>query len=75
MPLPQVAPPAPLALADRQYSLSRLASIAGLAAAAAVSVGRSGRPIELLEQARGTCAARILDLGGCSALSPTCWIR
>jgi hypothetical protein len=58
--LPQVAPHA-LTPADRQYSLSRLASIAGLAAAAAVSAGHPGRAVELLEQTRGILAGVTLD--------------
>jgi len=56
----QVAPHS-LARADRQYSLSRLASIAGLAAAAAVSAGQPRRAVELLEQTRGILAAVTLE--------------
>jgi tetratricopeptide (TPR) repeat protein len=72
--LPQAAPRA-LARADRQYSLSRLASIAGLAAAAAVTVGQPGRAVELLEQTRGilaadTLAARDGHLPGLRAVAP-----
>jgi hypothetical protein len=58
--LAQITPHA-LTRADRQYSLSRLASIAGLAAAAAVSAGHPGRAVELLEQTRGILAAVTLD--------------
>ena len=58
--LPQVAPHG-LARADRQYSLGRLASIAGLAAAAAVTAGQPGQAVELLEQTRGILAADILE--------------
>jgi hypothetical protein len=54
--LPQAAP-STLVRADQQYSLGRLASIAGLAAAAAVAAGQPGRAVELLEQTRGILAA------------------
>jgi len=55
------AAPRNLTRADRQYSLGRLASIAGLAAAAAVTAGQPGRGVELLEQTRGILAADTLD--------------
>jgi hypothetical protein len=61
--LPQGAP-RNLTRADRQYSLGRLASIAGLAAAAAVTAGQPGRAVELLEQTRGILAADTLDARG-----------
>ena len=61
--LPQAAP-RNLTRADRQYSLGRLASIAGLAAAAAVAAGQPGRGVELLEQTRGILAADTLDARG-----------
>ena len=61
--LPHAAP-RNLARADRQYSLGRLASIAGLAAAAAVAAGQPGRAVELLEQTRGILAADTLDARG-----------
>jgi len=55
------AAPSTLARADRQYSLGRLASIAGLAAAAAVAAGQPGRAVELLEQTRGILAADTIN--------------
>ena len=61
--LPQAAPHN-LTRADRQYSLGRLASIAGLAAAAAVAAGQPARGVELLEQTRGVLAADTLDARG-----------
>ena len=61
--LPQAAP-RNLTRADRQYSLGRLASIAGLAAAAAVAAGQPWRGVELLEQTRGILAADTLDARG-----------
>lgn len=61
--LPQAASRT-LTRADRQYSLGRLASIAGLAAAAAVAAGQPGRGVELLEQTRGILAADTLDARG-----------
>jgi len=61
--LPQAAP-RNLTRADRQYSMGRLASIAGLAAAAAVAAGQPGRGVELLEQTRGILAADTLDARG-----------
>jgi tetratricopeptide (TPR) repeat protein len=72
--LTQIAPRS-LTRADRQYSLSRLASIAGLAAAAAVAAGQPGRAIELLEQTRGilaadSLAARDRDLPRLGAVAP-----
>jgi tetratricopeptide (TPR) repeat protein len=72
--LTQVAPRS-LTRADRQHSLSRMASIAGLAAAAAVAAGQPGRAIELLEQTRGilaadSLAARDRDLPRLRAVAP-----
>ena len=61
--LPQAAP-RNLTRANPQYSLGRLASIAGLAAAAAVTAGQPGRGVELLEQTRGILAADTLDARG-----------
>ena len=58
--LPQVTPRA-LVRADREHSLGRLASLAGEAAAAAVTAGRPGRAVELLEQTRGVLVADTLD--------------
>ena len=58
--LPQVAPRA-LVRADREHSLGQLASLAGQAAAAAVTAGRPGRAVELLEQTRGVLVADTLD--------------
>ena len=58
--LPQVAPRA-LARADREHSLGQLASLAGQAAAAAVTARRPGRAVELLEQTRGVLVADTLD--------------
>ena len=58
--LPQVVPRA-LVRADREYSLGRLASLAAQAAAVAVTAGRPGRAVELLEQTRGVLVADTLD--------------
>ena len=58
--LPQVAPRL-LVRSDREYSLGRLASLAGRAAAAAVAAGRPDRAVELLEQTRGVLVAETLD--------------
>ena len=58
--LPQISSRA-LSRADREYSLSRLATLAGEAAAAAVTAGRNERAVELLEQTRGVLVADILD--------------
>ena len=56
--------PRHLTRGDRQYSLGRLASIAGLAAAAAVAARQPWRGVELLEQTRGILAADTLDARG-----------
>jgi len=58
--LPQLAPRV-LVQADREHGLSRLANLAGEAAAAAVTAGQPGRAVELLEQTRGILAAGTLD--------------
>ncbi|HEY9374643.1 CHAT domain-containing protein, partial [Streptomyces sp.] len=57
--LPLVAP-RELARRDRQYTLRRTAGLAASAAAAAVSAGRPGRAVELLERTRGVLAADAL---------------
>ena len=58
--LPQVAPRV-LVRADREHGLGQMASLAGQAAAVAVTAGRPDRAVELLEQTRGVLVADTLD--------------
>jgi hypothetical protein len=58
--LPLVVPRT-LVRADQQHAVSNLASLASQVAAAAVSAGRLGRAVELLEQTRGILVADTLD--------------
>jgi tetratricopeptide (TPR) repeat protein len=58
--LPQLAPRA-LGRADREYNLGALRSLAEEAAVLAVTAGRPGRAVELLEQTRGVLVADTLD--------------
>ena len=71
--LPQVAPRW-LASHDRRRQLSRTGGLASTAASAAVTVGRPGRAIELLEQARGVLLGEAMgargDLTELQALDP-----
>ena len=59
--LPRVASRA-LARSDLQHAAGRVASLAGDAAAAAVTAGLPERAVELLEQTRGLLVADALDL-------------
>src|ERR1039457_2389190 len=49
---------------DREYRLGEVAGISAQAAATALSAGRPGRAVELLEQARGLLLAEITDTRG-----------
>ena len=58
--LPQVTPRW-LARADREYQLGAVGSLAGVAAAAAITAGRPERAVEMLEQTRGVLVADTVD--------------
>jgi CHAT domain-containing protein len=58
--LPELAPRT-LARGDREHQLSRLGSLAGVAAATAVAAGRPERAVELLEQTRGVLVADTIN--------------
>ncbi|MFE7775834.1 CHAT domain-containing protein [Streptomyces sp. NPDC057445] len=71
--LPRLAPRS-LSDADRQYGLAPGDGVGADAAAAALTAGRPGHAVELLEQARGILLAEVLDgrsdLSGLRARAP-----
>ncbi|MFG2174026.1 CHAT domain-containing protein [Streptomyces niveus] len=61
--LPQIGLGA-LGLSDRGHMIGEAGSLAGVAAAAALNVGRPQRAVELLEQSRGVLTAESAEAGG-----------
>ncbi|MEV4993267.1 CHAT domain-containing protein [Streptomyces niveus] len=61
--LPQIGQGA-LGLSDRGHLIGEAGSLAGVAAAAALNVGRAQRAVELLEQSRGVLTAESAEAGG-----------
>lgn len=61
--LPQIGLGA-LGLSDRGHLIGEAGSLAGVAAAAALNVGRPQRAVELLEQSRGVLTAESAEAGG-----------